>query len=34
MTQASSGVQAIADVFRQEYGRTVATLVRLLGDKA
>ena len=32
MTQASSGVQAIADVFRQEYGRTVATLVRLLGD--
>jgi RNA polymerase sigma-70 factor, ECF subfamily len=32
MTQPSFDVQAIADVFRQEYGRAVATLVRLLGD--
>jgi RNA polymerase sigma-70 factor (ECF subfamily) len=32
MTQPSFDVQAIAGVFRQEYGRAVASLVRLLGD--
>ena len=32
MAQPSSEVQAIAEVFRQEYGRAVATLVRVLGD--
>jgi RNA polymerase sigma-70 factor (ECF subfamily) len=30
--QPTFDVQAIAEVFRQEYGRAVATLVRLLGD--
>jgi hypothetical protein len=30
--QPTFDVQAIAEVFRQEYGRAVATLVRLRGD--
>src|SRR5450755_3908580 len=32
MTQPSFDASAIGDVFREEYGRAVATLVRLLGD--
>jgi RNA polymerase sigma-70 factor, ECF subfamily len=32
MAQPPFDVQPIAEVFRQEYGRVVATLVRLLGD--
>ena len=32
MTQPPFDAGAIAEVFRQEYGRAVATLVRLLGD--
>jgi RNA polymerase sigma-70 factor, ECF subfamily len=32
MAQPSAEVKAIEEIFRQEYGRAVATLVRLLGD--